>query len=215
MYGKLYTNEQLEYIKEHFFEFLSDFDAPDLIMQIYSELEIVDKKHNRYNEYLNMIHKNFNINCNILEVGGGFIPAFANLVAPKQLKSGNGTITVYDPELITTESKHKNLTLVREKLGANTDIRKYDLIVGIMPCEATELILEKACENNKDFFIALCGCVHLDFYDSMLYGINQYKRYLLNKTKKLLEEYNNGTLCETSLAPRFKMEYPIIYNKKS
>ena len=151
-YGKNYSEGALEYIKEHFYEFLSDFDAPDIILQLYSKFGILGNDNNRYQEYLNILNNNFDIKGNILEVGGGFVPAFAELLALKQLKLESGTITVYDPNLVINDSKYKNLKLVKEAVGEDLDVSNYDTIVGIMPCSATELIIRLACEKNKNFF---------------------------------------------------------------
>ena len=39
-------------------------------------------------------------------------------------------------------------------------LKDSDLIAGLFPCEATEPIIEEACKYDKDFYVAMCGCVH-------------------------------------------------------
>ena len=213
-YEKKYSESALNYIKEHFYEFINDLDAPDILLQLYTEFGILGDN-NRYQEYLNMLEKNFDIRGNILEVGGGFIPSFASLLASKQLKLNSGTITVYDPNLIIESPKYKNITLVKDEVNSNFDVSKFDTIVGIMPCSAYETILNLACKNKKNFFLAMCGCFHFDFYNSMIYGNKNYSKYVIDLAKSLLKEYNNGELHIEKLNDNFNIDYPILYNKKS
>ena len=71
--------------------------------------------------------------------------------AKEQLELRRETITVYDPLLILNESKYSNMALKRSIFDSNQDVSKYDIITGILPCEATEEIIKAACFNKKDF----------------------------------------------------------------
>ena len=65
----------------------------------------------------------------------------------------------------------------------------YDLLVGILPCDATTLIIEKANEENKDFFIVLCDCTHfsqqyLMFNIPTLENWHKHIKEVFDSTKK-------------------------------
>ncbi len=97
----------------------------------------------------------------VLEIGGGCFPAFSKYFDEFQREHNmGGTITTYDSRLIT--NKLGNIKLHKENLYEDMSVQSYDLIVGIMPCDAKELIVKKATLEHKEFFIAMCGCTHYD-----------------------------------------------------
>ncbi len=67
------------------------------------------------------------------------------------------------------------MTLIKDKFDYDTDISDKDLIVVILPCEATNIILECATNYDIDFYIAMCGFVY-----SSLSSIMDYMEFLLN-----------------------------------
>jgi len=213
-YGHLYDEGVLEYIKENFWKSIGG-DVPDVLMQIYTELGITYHNKGFYEEHINNIKKNFNIKGNILDVGCGSIPAFGNLIAKEQLRLGSGTVTLYDPHLAMNKPKYPNITLVKDVFYSKCDVSKYDLITGILPCDATDDIIESACKNNKNFYIAMCGCVHYDGYPYDYMTPKYYQSCTINMAEKYLKEYDNGELVVEKLDDRFTIDYPIIYNKKS
>ena len=78
---------------------------------------------------------------------------FANKLAYEQLKINKGTITIYEPLLVDAKAKYPNMTIHKEDFTQKTDITKFDLVTGIMPCEATETIIEQACRfDGKHLF---------------------------------------------------------------
>ena len=213
-YKGIYTEEEWSYIEENFWTYVFSSDAPDILMQIYTELNFEYEKGSYYERHLKKIQDNFDIRCNILDIDSGMIPSFANLLASRQLQLKKGTVTLYEPLLLSTSKKYKNMTLHKEAFTTETNIKSYDLITGIMPCEATELIIEQACKNKKDFYIAMCGCTHFDYIPWGMYVTPYtYQNYVINKTKDLLKEYDNGTLIVEELDD-FPIDYPILYNRK-
>ena len=215
-YSKLYDKDEINFIKNNFFDFVDVKNAPDILMQVYSYLGLLED--DLYMEHLKKIENNFDIGKNILEVGCGFLPAFANITARKQIRLKSGTITAIDPFLVINKSEYDNLILRKRKFKLDTNVKNFDLIVGIYPCEATEMIIKSACENKKGFYLAMCGCTH--FTHSQLlqgYPINpeSYQTYIFNLTETLLKKYNNGSLCIDKLGGHYKtLDYPILYNKK-
>lgn len=211
-YAPLYEEAEREFISEHFWDFLDNNDAPDIMMQIYTELGLYDKRKNFYDEHINRIETLFGLDRDIVEVGSGYIPAFANNVAKKQLSINKGTITIYEPLLIKAEPKYPNMTVHREEFTAQTKVTA-SLGVGILPCEATETIIRSFCKNRIDFYIAMCGCVH-DYSYFFYPSPSSYQNYIINLTKSLLEEYDNGSLEVDRLNDDFNLDYPILYNRR-
>ena len=99
-YKDKYEDEELWcYIEENFWNFIDKNSAPDVLMQIYTELGIESPDGNFYKEHLKRLKERFDIRGNVLDVASGSIPAFANLLAHEQLKLGSGTVTLYEPPL--------------------------------------------------------------------------------------------------------------------
>lgn len=214
-YKPLYDNDAWLYIEDNFWTYVFSSGAPDILMQIYSELGIESPKGNYYKRQLANLKNKFDIRCNILDVGSGMIPSFANLLAQEQLRLGTGTVTLYEPLLLTTEPKHRNMTLYKTEFTSKTHIKEFDLLTGILPCGATESIVENACRNQKDFYIAMCGCTHFDYIPWYMYVTPEmYQEHVIEKTKRLLEEYDNGTLVVERLKGEKDLDYPILYNRK-
>ena len=194
-YYNLYTPDQWVFIKDYFFSSINDSCVPLIVMQIYSELGIDAKSLEVYRNHFNKLKKHFSLSRNIIDIGGGFLPAFANMIAEEQYKIGTGTITVYDPALVVTEPKYSNMTLIKDEFTTDTDVSNYDLMLGLFPCEATRSIVESAKKNNKDFYVAECGCGH---------AVNPY--YYFDKDSDNIElEYFDGT----------EYDYPILIRKRN
>ena len=179
---------------------------------------LIKPGYNQYIKYLDMLVKNFNINCNILEVGGGVVPIFAKYIAQHQLKTGSGTITVYDSRLLSCDSKEfSNMTLIKEPVVGTTDLSIYDLIIGIMPCLGTDIMLKLIEKYKKDFFIALCGCDHTKYDIEDTYGHYGYRPsyndYII-EAKRICEENDLGELVIDYLPGSTSINNPIIFNKR-
>ena len=133
-YRREYTDTAWEFIEENFWMYVYSNVCPDLLMQIYTELGIESPNGNFYKEHLRRVKERFDITGNVLDIGSGKIPAFANLLAHEQLRIGKGTVTLYEPLLIETKPKHKNMTLHKTEFTSEVHIKEFDLITGIMPC---------------------------------------------------------------------------------
>lgn len=214
-YQSRYSQDLWNYIEENFWLYVFSSCAPDVLMQVYSEIGLVHEKGDFYDEHIKRIKERFDIGCNIIDIGSGVIPSFANKLAYEQLKIGKGTITLYEPLLIDSKPKYSNMTLHREDFTLHTNIKEFNLVTGIMPCEVTETIIEQACQERKDFYIAMCGCVHVDNYmPFMSISPESYQRYIIEKTASLLRKYDNGQLEVDSLGPEFEIDYPILSNRR-
>ena len=221
-YSKNYDPYVLSYIKHFFWKEMGNNVNPPELLQVYSELGIYDLNDNPYQAHLNNLRKYFDIKCNVLDIASGAMPAFANLLAKEQLKLGSGTVTIYEPSLVIDKAKYPNMSVSVETVEDSgqpygivvsqqlMDISDFELITGILPCEVTEDILKSACMYQKLFYVAMCGCVHFEYEIDYEY----YQQYIIDTTKKYLEEFNNGELVIDRLENKYYIPYPILYNKK-
>lgn len=205
---KDYSEEEIMYIAANPDMIESGNFIPSVMRQIYDELGFIDKKNNLYDAFVRILDKNFDINSNIIEVGGGVIPSIAKKIRLKQV---NGSVTVYDPRLSTKYKSTNKLKLKREKFSENTNIKKADLIIGFMPCEATELLVQQATRYKKDFLIALCEGGHYSFDD--YFDTETWTESILYIAKQGINENGLGELVKTDLK-EYGDPYPIIYNKR-
>ena len=188
-YKDQYPQPAVEYIVNNFGKVLP-LNNPDILNQVYDALGMF-KDRNPYLAYLKLLEQHFDISSNILEIGGGFYPAFATHVRDRQLQTKKGTITVYDKMLVTQDLPH--MKLVKQDFKIQDSVSPYDLLVGILPCDATTLIIKKANEENKNFFIVLCNCTHfsrqyLMFNRPTLENWRKYIKEVFDSTKKDNEE---------------------------
>ena len=185
---------------------------PDYFRQIFDELGFIQDKDNIYLAFINLIEEIFPLDDrDILEVGGGKIPSLAKKIS---LRQTTGTITVYDPRLYREDNINDRFILKKQKFDNNTSLEGIDLIIGFMPCEAADIMIERAIENRIDFMIALCeGGPHGDIYD-FYESDEEWRDSLMYYADTKLEELNLGRLGEKSLL-KYKNPYPVIYNKKN
>lgn len=209
-YASKYSPRLWATIERSLLYFQKDELAPSELMQIYSEMGLELDFGDIYDAHLQKLKENFDIRKNILEIGGGHIPVFAKKIAHEQLRLKSGTITVYEPMLVESESMLPNLRLQRKEFTTSTRIKEFDIIAGIYPCSATEMAIESACQNNKDFYIALCNCDELGDGD-----VKKFHEYIIEKTESLLKKYDNGTLVVDRLGGNFTNPNPILYNKRN
>lgn len=194
--------------------FLEKNLGPDLLMEIYHELDFDRYTHSYYYDQVEFIKNNFDISGNIVDVASGLFPCFANTLAIEQLKIKKGTITIYEPNLISTKPKHPNMILKREAFDRSSNIDNVDLITGIMPCQATEIIIRQACKNHKSFYIQLCNCNHFSQINTpnfILNTNNQYHHYICTLAAELVRQNNNGTFHMTNINNN---PIPAIFNLK-
>lgn len=209
-YGQGYSKREVDYIRKYWQEGLKSKFSIDILRQIYTELGFFRDDENIYLGFIDILENNFDIDRDIIEVGCGRFPALAKIIALKQQK---GTITVYDPRLATVESKIPNMKLKKESFTKSTPVRNDQLVIGFMPCEATEQTIVTAGKNKADFLIALCeGGPHGDEFDyfeseeewiaSMIY------------TARLMAAKNDLGTIEIADLKQYGDPYPVIYNKR-
>ena len=215
-YQEGYPGGAVPYILEHFVEDKKVEDTPDILMQLYAEFHLLSVKENYYAAFAKKIGKIYGWNTRILEIGGGFFPAFSRTMHAYQEKKGMGTITVYDPQLVVT--KLEGISLKKEEFTKETDIKDYDLLVGIMPCTVTRLMIQKAIQEHKEFFIALCGCTHFDIEElpRSMFGFIplSYEDWVTQVYALAKEQEKDGFEVTMEDAKQYSFQYPVIRSKR-
>lgn len=126
--------------------------------QIFSGIDGLDNK-DPYLQTVKEIENEFGLDKNIIEVGCGMFPSLSRLIAQRQKEIGKGTITAYDPKLVTKTME--GVTLVKQNFTLSTPIPQNTLIIGRKPCQVTETMLRSAAKNKAELFIKLCDCNHI------------------------------------------------------
>lgn len=180
IYGPLYEESEREYILLNFLNsyFAEGIDI-DIMNQVYETIGLFDNYTNVYSVNLKYLMECYDINTDILEVGGGFVPAFAKKLSEKQ---EHGSVTVFDPLLIV--SQFGNLRLHKEEFTDETDVSNFKLLVGIEPCDATITMIKSANKNDLDMYMMLCGCTH--FEDTDRYSVVTYSAWL-NHLERIMQ----------------------------
>ena len=180
----------------------------DILRQVYDELDMLDPDKNIYEGFANLLEENFDINRNIVEIGGGKITSLAKKIA---LRQTNGTITAYDDKLITTDSNLPNLLLEKRRLQKDESLNA-DMIIGFMPCDGTQTAIDLAKRNRIDFMIALCegSCQN----DMLAFMEDDWESSMIYEARKAVRDGHLGELKKVKMAKKYQNPYPIIYNQR-
>ena len=203
-----YSNLEIRYLLSNADMLEHTLNLPDTMRQIYDELGLIDDDKNAYKAFVDLLKDNFDIDRNIIEVGGGVIPSVAKRISAMQ---DTGCVTVYDPKLSKSQKQQDNLLLKKQRFELNTDVSGADMIIGFMPCDATELLIRKATDNKLDFLVALCEGGHYEFDD--FFDTEAWTDSILCFAKDRIKENGLGELVKTDLKA-YGDPYPVIYNKR-
>lgn len=211
VYGQQYSDYALEYIYNTFGNDLYSGYIQDIMLQIYAEIDLIPEERNIYKGFIDLFKTKYSLDKNILEVGGGYFPAMAKYIDGKQQQERKGSITVYDPRLIT--NKLGNIRLVNECFTLSTNIDEFDRIIALASCGATEIIIKKANEANIDFFIGLCNCVHFpsEQLENYSENIEVWHNYLFNLARDTMSSEREFAI--DYLKPTYGYECPIISSR--
>jgi hypothetical protein len=164
-------------LKEYLDEYLDTYEVPNMfrfqfiqnylngysnrvidsqIAQFYKEYGVLDERADMYKAFVNIIkHNHPNLSdMTILDVCGGMVPQLGRELA-KEAKH----VMVVDRNMVY-KNNPDNLEPIQMRIESYRDLPKADMIVGLLPCEATQHIIDYSVCNKKDFVIALCGCWH-------------------------------------------------------
>lgn len=185
---------------------------PDVVRELYDELGILEDDTNIYLGFIKLADSVFNIkNRNILEIGGGVLPRLGERIAGLQ---DRGSITVYDHRISKYKEDTFNLKLVRKTFDKTIDIKDIDLLIGLMPCKAAELIIEVAARQEIDFMIALCeGGPHGDEYD-FFEDEDEWQHSVIFSARTAVRDKKMGKLMIKDME-QYGSPYPVIYNDRN
>ena len=135
---------------------LYDQYVDSTICQFYKEYNLLKEEADMYNAFVNIIkHKHPDLSDKtILDVGSGFLPQLGRELA----KYSKHVISI-DKNVIDYNNP-SNLEVIKKDVISYKDLPDADIIVGLLPCEATPYIIDKSCDIGSDFIIALCTCIH-------------------------------------------------------
>lgn len=204
----------ITFIKSYYRDVYSNpREGENAFFQIFSAIDALDEK-DPYLKTMQEIESEFGLDRDIIEVGGGMFPSLARLIAKRQSEIGKGTITVYDPELVTQDLP--GITLIRKNFTVNTPIPKNALIIGRKPCQATETMIKVAGANNSEVYLNLCKCNHLPKINTMLEANIKKEIWISYINKLALDVFSNNFRVENStfLDPLVNVEETIVKVKK-
>ena len=210
-YPDIFTDIEKRYIMCYADALDKEKLIPDIIREVYDELSVIPDENNIYIGFMNLISEIYDIkDKKILEIGGGVLPRLGKRISTVL---DTGKIVVYDPRLSHYEQSTDKMRLVKKEFRRDSSIDDADLIIGLMPCKAAEVIVDSAITNNVDFVLALCeGGFHgdeYDFYESPEEWINS----MISYTRREVEDKGMGQLKIKSLE-KYGSPYPVIYNDR-
>jgi len=181
-------------------------------LSIFSFLDLLPEKRDLYAwflEYLKAYYPNF-LEKNILEVSCGSTPALVKKIAYELKESGSiGSIMGIDPKISIPFID--NAKLLKKNFTYNTDLSNVDTIIGIAPCEVTPVAIKRACIEQKELSLLLCGCTHMDgncFYPT-------YEAYLNHLFNIVKYHISKDFMYDITYTPAsYDYEYPLLSLKR-
>ncbi len=135
---------------------------------------------------------------NILDVGAGRTCTLSKILATDGAKmtAMDVNIRICNDDLRRMRIKAlKNFFRCDEysKNGRGTDVKNFDIIVGLEPCDATEHIIRQALKYDKPFDVCLCVAPHKGLNGLMFGSFEEWYNYLksISKEVTILEQGNN------------------------
>ena len=211
-YPGIFTSWELQEIVTYARNCGNEFECiPDVVREIYDELDLLPKDKNIYDGFMKLVSDKHNLSDkHIVEIGGGIFPRLGKRISGS-LKSGK--IVIYDPRLSRYEEDAHNMKLVREKFTRSTKLDGASLLLGLMPCEAADVLLESALDNRVDFVLALCeGGPHGD-EDDFFEDEEEWRNCMIKYAMREVEYREMGKL-KIKYLKEYGDPYPIIYNDR-
>lgn len=138
-----------------------------------------------------LINKYHNLpNLHILDVGAGRICSLSKAIADI---GGKPTAIDTNIRLSNAELNKSRIKAFKKvfrcddysKNGIGTNIDKYDIIVGLEPCNATEHIIRQSLKYNKPFDINLCAAPHQSLNGKTFETYKEWYNYLSSISKEV------------------------------
>lgn len=111
----------------------------------------------------------------ILEVGCG--EAF--LLSKYLYKELNGKTDFTVIDICEFTEDDSNITLLRTEFTGEENLSQYDAVIAQEPCDAAERIIKACTEQDKPFFVILCGVPHRRLTGELDNDVYKWYEYLL------------------------------------
>ena len=200
-YGNLYHGNVKDYIStylisEYIKSRLYDTMPYSILTSIYAHCGILLDNQNLFKCYLKYLENTFDkfYDKSIMEISCGHYPILVEMIAKNIYKNNKrGNVTGIDPEVIIESLSICNheVELHKQEFSESTDIKSHDILIGLLPCEATFQIINKACNEEKEMSIVPCKCLHNND-DRYFVDYEEYLNYLvaiINKKKSANFEF--------------------------
>lgn len=163
------------------------------IAEIYAYLDFLDQEENIYYQFMQNVKQKQNLGCHILDVSCGHLPILAREIRKEQIKLKKGTITCIDPLVFPLPLD--GIHVVKGFFPKDIDVKQFDLLVGMRPCEATIPMMEQAYYNQIPYSILPCGDSHLSRQELEAYQqrypreseMDLWRRHLARKALKTID----------------------------
>lgn len=140
----------------------------------------------------------------ILDVGAGRMCHLSQRLARSKFD-----MTAIDPNIRLTEEETQkaNIQVFKNKFYCDefaskdilsTDISKYDLLVGLEPCDATEHIIRQSLKYDKPFEISLCAAPHKTLTGEMPNNYELWYKYLKGISTDISINEKNDSFIATN-----------------
>lgn len=208
-YPIAYSRLELIHIYQYFYLGRTINYVDNILQEALDQIDVLEEDNNFYKIYTDLLELNYGLDHNIVEVGGGRFASLAKHMAKRQT---SGNVTMYDPKLLCSQTDQPNLLLLKDVFSHNTELGNTETLVGLLPCEATDVMVDLACKNKINFQIALCDCLIPDFFLGTENEEEAFKRYVINPIKDKVKDAGMGNL-EVLYLKEYDFENPIIYTK--
>ncbi len=163
----------------------------DEVFDFLVQRNLVDNKprEETFIKYLINKYRSLN-NLNVLDVGAGRVCSLS-----KSITKQGGKATALDViiRLNNDNIRQSNITAIKKlfrcdefsKNGEGTKIDKYDLIVGLEPCDATEHIIRQSLKYDKPFDVNLCATPHKALNGETFRTYEEWYNHLANISKEV------------------------------
>ena len=200
-YGSGYELFHLQELATNFSD--SKNKKKDYVACVRSFLNLDLEERDRYKAYFKFLKENFDLTGNILEIGAGTFPTLAHYIDKEQQVKESGSIEIYDPLLVTMNLG--NIIANKSLFEDDKKTKDKDLLIGMAPRDATEVIVRTANKYKKPFSILMCPNIKKSSkYDEELDDLLE----LINSTTN--DSYNVGV---SYLDKNCYYPYPIVYKK--
>lgn len=196
---------EIKRLTNNFEEYYEDCYETSVSSFLYDFLCDYYKCEHEYSIFARNIQKNFPQISNILDVGAGTMCHLADALCQKGYN-----VSAIDPNIKLSEEELKRYKFlaIKNKFicdysageGKGTDISKYNLLVGLRPCEATEHIIRQSLEYDKEFKIILCHCPAPNLEDGNKYVLSDdWFKYLSKISNKFdIQKVQNRYIASNS-----------------